>query len=290
MAHFTKIASDAWGGTPAERLSGMDSAFLYLETPRAHMHVALVGILDASERGSAATVEAIHAHIAERALHIPEFRRKLLPVPFELDHPRWIDDPDFEVIEHVRRASVKAPGGLAELAEVSARIASTPLCRERPLWEIWIIDGLEDERVAVLIKLHHANVDGASALKLLGRLFDGTPEGSEIGAPTPLAPLLPNWLELFGDAARHRLEHPSTVFSLALRTTRAIRDLAARRPRRAAGGGVDGDHPGRHRVGARGQGDEPRLGPLHLIGDRGELSPRAPSDHLEEHPGREGGA
>jgi WS/DGAT/MGAT family acyltransferase len=113
--------------------------------------------------------------VKERLPDLPPFRRRIVEVPFGLYHPMWIEDPDFDLEYHVRRVAVPAPGGFAEIAELTGDIASRPLDRGRPLWEMWVAEGLEHGHVALIAKLHHAAIDGALGVELMSHLFDLEP-------------------------------------------------------------------------------------------------------------------
>ncbi len=144
------------------RLGGLDPMFFYLETPTTHMHSAYVCIFDpstASEDYSFATVRAL----LEQRLHLlPPFRRRLVEVPLGFDHPRWVEDPDFDLDHHLHSAVIASPGGERELAEFTAAVLSRPLDRSRPPWEMYVIEGLRGGLVASLTKVHHAAIDGVS--------------------------------------------------------------------------------------------------------------------------------
>jgi diacylglycerol O-acyltransferase / wax synthase len=164
------------------RLSGLDASFLYLETRTSHMHVASAIILDPSTAAGGLTFAGYKDYLARRLHLAPPFRRRLVQVPFRLDHPRWIEDPDFDLDYHVRRAALPAPGGMAELAEFTGDFMSRSLDRRRPLWEVWMVEGLEGGRVAVLSKTHHAAVDGVSGAELLAAMLQLEP-GQEPDPP-----------------------------------------------------------------------------------------------------------
>ncbi len=157
-----------------ERLSGQDAAFLYLETPTVHMHTLKVAVVDAAGGYS---FERFRDAMS-RSLHLlPPFRRRIVFPPLGLDHPSWIEDPDFDLDRHLARAQVAAPGGKRELAEVVSRIAGRQLDRSRPLWEITAIEGLAGGKVAFCAKLHHSLADGLAASALLDHLFGGAGQG-----------------------------------------------------------------------------------------------------------------
>jgi WS/DGAT/MGAT family acyltransferase len=163
-----------------KRLTGLDAAFLQLETPTNHMHVMAAAVLDPSELGSPAegggfTATTLKRLVADRIDRIAPFRRRLVTVPFSLHHPLWIEDPDFDLDYHVRRVAVPAPGGPRELAEVMGDIASRQLDRSKPLWELWVAEGLDHGHVGIIAKMHHAAIDGASGVDVLAQLVDLEP-------------------------------------------------------------------------------------------------------------------
>lgn len=209
-----------------ERLTGLDASFLYVETPQMHMHVAMVAVLDAANMPGGYSFERIVELIEGRIHLVPPLRRRLLEVPFALHHPLWIDDPDFDIIHHVRRVACPAPGGLKELGEIAGRINSTPLDRSRPLWEAWVIEGLEDGRVAILAKVHHSAVDGTSGAGLLVHLFDLTRDAQLPPPPERKAPdHVPTDVELVRYAAISRLRQPADFFKVAKQTAQAVSDV-----------------------------------------------------------------
>ena len=187
-----------------QRLSGMDSSHLSMETATSPMHVVGVLLLDlaGTPGDDASKFEVVRQMLADRIHLMPAFRRRLVAVPFDLDHPRWIDDPDFDLEQHVRRVAVPAPGDLRALGQLVGDIASQRLDRGRPLWELWVVEGLEGDQVAVITKIHHAAIDGASGADLMVNLFDLTPEVRVVEPPT--APFTgetpPSDLQLLGTA------------------------------------------------------------------------------------------
>jgi diacylglycerol O-acyltransferase / wax synthase len=166
------------------QLTSLDAQFLALETPRIYGHVTGVLVLDPSTaaRGTL-TLADLQNLILERLPLIPIFKWRLAEVPFGLDFAYWVDDPDFDVDFHVRELALVPPGSTAQLEEQVARIFSRPLDRSRPLWEIYLIHGLENGRVALMTKVHHAVIDGLSGAEILGSLLDLTPEGRPAPAP-----------------------------------------------------------------------------------------------------------
>jgi WS/DGAT/MGAT family acyltransferase len=168
------------------QLTSLDSQFLALETPRQYGHVAGLAVLDPSTapRGEL-VLEDIQILLSERLPLLPPLRWRLVEVPLGLDYAYWIDDPDFDLEYHVRELALPAPGSDDQLAEQTARIASRPLDRSRPLWELYLIHGLHDGKMGVLTKIHHSVIDGMSGAEVMGLLLDTTPEGREVPDSVP---------------------------------------------------------------------------------------------------------
>jgi diacylglycerol O-acyltransferase / wax synthase len=166
-----------------EQLSGLDGAFLAMETASVYGHVGSVCIVDAKGVGgvgSGMTLEHLTRVIESRLPLVPLLRRRLVTVPFGLDHPYWIEDPDFEIAFHVREIALPAPGNDRQLTRQVARLHARPLDRGRPLWEVYLITRLSGGRAAVYSKIHHAAIDGISGTDLLSAVLDLTPEGREL--------------------------------------------------------------------------------------------------------------
>jgi len=181
------------------QLSPLDAMFLNIESASTVGHVGGLAIFDPSGRPSGrVSVDDVRSLIDERLHLLPPFRWRLVQVPLGLDYPYWIEAPEFDLEFHVREIALPAPGSDRQLAEQVGRIAARPLDRGRPLWELYVIDGLESGHVAWLSKIHHAAVDGMSGAEILGTLMDPSPEGAETaGSPrdwTPERP--PGQLEL----------------------------------------------------------------------------------------------
>jgi diacylglycerol O-acyltransferase len=163
-----------------ERLSGLDASFLYLETPAQLMHVCGIVVVNPQTMPEGYSFAGMRDALARRVAAIPSFRRRLRHVPLHLDHPVWVEDEDFDVDRHVHRIALPSPGGDAELAEICGHLAGIPLDRSRPLWEMWVIEGLADGKVAVFSKMHHATVDGVSGANMISHLCSLEP-----GEPAP---------------------------------------------------------------------------------------------------------
>lgn len=172
-----------------QQLTGVDASFLYMESASTFGHVCSVSIFDPSCDecgGERLTIDKVRALVESRLHLLPPFRRRLAEVPFGLDRPYWVDDPDFDIDFHVRELALPAPGDKYQLAEQVSRIASRPLDRARPLWELYLIWGLEGDRVAMMAKFHHAAIDGVGGRELMTTLLDTTP------TPAPTEPA-PTW-------------------------------------------------------------------------------------------------
>jgi diacylglycerol O-acyltransferase len=193
----------------AQRLSALDASFLYLERPSVHMHVGGVAILDPSTRPSGELPIETLARLVESRLHlVPRFREKVRFVPMGAGRPVWVDDADFDIEFHVRRAALPAPGGPRELADYVQRVHSRPLDRSKPLWEMYLIEGLEGGHVAFFTKAHHAMIDGMSAIDIATVLFDLTPEPREVEAEEWRAEPEPSGTQLLRDALVDQIAHP----------------------------------------------------------------------------------
>ena len=168
-----------------KQLSGLDATFLYMEAGGSQFgHVSSLSIYEPPDRPGYDPLGEWRAAI-EKRLHLLEpLRRRLVEVPMNLDHPFWIEDPNFDLDFHVRHTAVPPPGNDEQIADVIARIIGRPLDRTRPLWETYVIEGMPAGRYGILTKVHHATIDGASGAELLTMMLDGTPEGDDIPPPT----------------------------------------------------------------------------------------------------------
>ena len=162
-------------------LTGLDGAFLAFESPTMHLHIAGVLVFDASAVDGGVGFRQIRDHVAARVPRVPPFRSRMVEVPFGLQHPSMVDDPDFDVDFHVRRASLPRPGGPAELAALVGSIVERPLDRTRPLWEFHVVEGLEHGHVALVSKVHHSIIDGVSGAEVMAAFFDLEPAPAPAG-------------------------------------------------------------------------------------------------------------
>src|SRR4051795_8353169 len=159
-----------------DRLSGLDASFLHMERAGAHMHVASTIVFE----GAAPTHREFRDHIESRLHLVPRFRQKLRQVPFDQGRPVWVDDPHLNLDYNVRQTALPAPGSEEQLRNLAARIFSQQLDRTKPLWELWLVEGLDGDRFAIVGKSHHALVDGVSGVDITTVLFD-----LEAEPPTP---------------------------------------------------------------------------------------------------------
>lgn len=195
----------------SQRLRARDLSFLSEETPTTPMHNATVEIFDPADSGF--DYSRLVELIDERISFVPRYRQRIHQVPGHLANPVWRDDPDFDLGYHVRRSALPRPGTIEQLRELVARIISRPLDRNRPLWEVYFVEGLEGGQVAVLSKSHQLLVDGVETVDLGQVLLDTSAEPKELDrgvwrpsrAPTPLG--------LLGEAVQDSLSHPRTVLS-----------------------------------------------------------------------------
>ena len=209
-----------------DRLTGLDSSFLHLEDASSHMHVGGVMLFEGPPPPYAEMLEAF-----ERRLPlVPRYRQRLAFVPLGQGRPKWADDPHFNLRYHVRSTALASPGSERQLKDLAGRVFSQQLDRDKPLWEVWLVEGLDDDRFAVVSKTHHALVDGISGVDIISVLFDTSPEPA---APTDpgdrwLPRPLPSRAHLLAEALLERATIPAEIG----RSAKAL----LRGPRRIAGG------------------------------------------------------
>jgi diacylglycerol O-acyltransferase len=209
-----------------DRLTGLDSSFLHLERDSAHMHVAACSVFE----GPAPEYWELVDAIVSRLHLVPRYRQRLAFVPLEQGRPVWVDDPHFKASYHVRHTALPRPGGDRELKRLAGRVFSQALDRSRPLWELWLVEGLADGRFALLSKTHHALVDGVSGVDIATVLFDTSPD------PAPVAPPDHEWVprpvptgtQLLADALLERATVPAEIARGARAVLRGPRQVADR--------------------------------------------------------------
>jgi WS/DGAT/MGAT family acyltransferase len=208
-----------------DRLSGLDSSFLHLEHDATHMHVAGCAIFE----GSAPSYQELIEEISGRLHLVPRYRQRLAFIPFAQGRPVWVDDPHFNVSFHVRHTALPRPGGEEQLKRLAGRVFSQALDRARPLWELWLVEGLAENRFAILSKTHHALVDGVSGVDIATVLFDASPD------PVPVAPPSRPWIarpiptppQLLADALLERATVPGEIARGVRAVLRGPRQVAA---------------------------------------------------------------
>jgi diacylglycerol O-acyltransferase len=190
------------------QLTSLDAQFLAMESARQYGHVGGLAILDPGTRAGGLDLASVHELLEQRLPLVPPLRWRLAEVPFNLDYSYWVDDPDFDLEFHVREIALPAPGNEIQLADQVARIVARPLDRARPLWELYLIQGLEDGHVAVLTKIHHAVVDGLSGAEIMAALLDLTPEGRTPPEPTDRPGRMPSRAEMLLRGAAGAMKYP----------------------------------------------------------------------------------
>ncbi|MDL9936533.1 wax ester/triacylglycerol synthase family O-acyltransferase [Gordonia sp. ABSL1-1] len=163
-----------------QRLSGLDASFLYLETRSQLMHVIGLIEIDPSTVPGGYSFTKMRDELKRRIAGMPAFRRKLDNSILNIDHPVWIEDEDFDIERHVHRVAVPAPGGAAEVTELVGHLAGQTLDRGKPLWELWIIEGVSGGRITAMLRMHHAGTDGVTSAEMLAQLCTLTPEAPDL--------------------------------------------------------------------------------------------------------------
>ena len=206
-----------------QQLTGLDASFLALESPTSYAHVGSVCVLEPPVDGQPLTLEKLTRLVESRLHLVPPLRRRLAEVPLGLDQPYWIEDPHFDIEFHVRELALPAPGDDHQLAIQAARLHSRPLDRRRPLWELYLIHGLQGGRYGVYTKVHHAAIDGVSGNDLLAALLDQTPEPRDVGEPSEWKPdTPPSNLNLLARSAVSAAKLPVRAVKISADVVRAV--------------------------------------------------------------------
>src|SRR3954469_20816626 len=215
----------------ADRLSPLDATFLHIETPSQHMHVACALIFD----GETPDYDELLDHVAARLHLVPRYRQRLAEVPFGQGRPKWVDDERFDLRFHVRATGLPSPGSEYELQVLCGRVFSQPLRRDRPLWDMWLGEGLEGGRFAILSKTHHALVDGISGLDILSVLFaDEDSADRTEWSPRPA----PSRASLLAESLIERATTPFEIVRGARALLRGPRQVISRVAETAIGAGA----------------------------------------------------
>ena len=222
----------------SDRLTGLDASFLHLERDGAHMHVASTMIFD----GPAPDYDEFRAHLESRLHLVPRFRQKLRFVPFNQGRPVWVDDPHLNLDYHVRHTALPAPGSEEQLRNFAARAFGQGLDRSKPLWELWLVDGLAEDRFAIVCKSHHCLVDGISGVDITTVLFDASRDPSPANPqPAWIARPEPRGLQLLMGALAERATQPAELVRGARALLRGPRGaLGAARGALEAAGSIAG--------------------------------------------------
>ncbi|MGH9114991.1 MAG: wax ester/triacylglycerol synthase domain-containing protein, partial [Acidimicrobiales bacterium] len=219
-----------------KQLSGVDASFLYMETATTVGHVSGLGIFQLPDEPGWSPYEAMREKLARSIHDLEPMRRRLVEVPFGLDHPYWIDDPDFDLEFHVRNTAVPPPGRDDQLANLVARLVARAMDRAHPLWEAYVVEGLRDDRFAVLVKVHHATVDGAAGAELIKIFYDAEPSDVGTGAPGAAdgevvrrRERVPSAAQVLATVVRDAAFKPGKFLRLQVRTARAVGELTRNR-------------------------------------------------------------
>jgi WS/DGAT/MGAT family acyltransferase len=205
-----------------ERLSSLDSLFLELEDRTAHMHVGAVVVFE----GAAPPYPDLLRLVESRLDRVPRYRQRVQFVPFKQGRPVWVDESQFDLEYHVRHTALPAPGGDAELKRLAARLFSQALDRDKPLWEMWLVEGLDNDRFAIISKTHHCMLDGISGIDLATVLMDTEPSSEAPPAPAEWTPRpAPKPSELLSQSLVEQITSPFQVLRDALNSNNAARKL-----------------------------------------------------------------
>ena len=218
-----------------KQLSGLDAAFLSLETDHTPMNVVGTIILDPSTARGRFSYERVLKLLEERLHRLPPMRRRLVEVPFGLGHGVWIEDPKFALERHVRRVVARPPGTERILTEIVGRFAAQPLNRARPLWQILVVENLSEGRVALVIKMHHAAADGVASAQMMLQLLDPTPDPAPMDpSATPMATSAkwepesaPGAVGMLGKALFGMALKPARMAGVARDTLESLADLTS---------------------------------------------------------------
>ena len=209
-----------------DRLSPLDVSFLYLEDAPSVMHVGTVMLFSAPPGGLDHT--RVLRHVSARIAFVPRYRQRVRGVPGRLANPVWVDDERFDISYHVRRSALPRPGTEEQLRELVARIQPRPLDRTRPLWEVYVVEGLEDDRFALITKVHQALVDGVHAVDLAQVVLDESPDAAEPSADTWRPTREPSPAELLTGAVVDVVRRPTQLVDTARAGIADLRSTAGK--------------------------------------------------------------
>lgn len=208
-----------------DRLTAIDTQFLSNENENAHMHIGAALIFE----GEPPSYEELKAHVATRLHLVPRYRQKLVYPPLGTGRPLWADDPDFNLNYHLRHNALPSPGREHELKNLVSRLFSQALDRSKPLWEMYLVEELENDRFAIVIKSHHAMIDGISGVDIATVLFDMTPDAEPIVPEEEWKPRpLPSGLQILERGARELISEPVRLGERAVAALRRPSSVAGR--------------------------------------------------------------
>jgi WS/DGAT/MGAT family acyltransferase len=207
-----------------QQLSGLDNTFLTMEAGGQLGHVGSLCMYDVKGLSGESLYTAIESTLKERLHLLPPYRRRLAEVPLNLDHPYWIEDPDFDLDFHLRHIAVPPPGDDEQLASLVARIHGRALDRARPLWEMYVIEGLASGQVAIYTKIHHCTIDGVSGAEMMQVLLDRVPEGAAVAPPKKawVPDRIPSGGEMLVRGLGGLVRAPDRIVRMAIRTVRTV--------------------------------------------------------------------
>jgi WS/DGAT/MGAT family acyltransferase len=230
-----------------QQLAGTDAAFLALENASTPMQVVGILVLDPTDTDGDYSFERLRQTIADRVHLMPPMMRTLIHVPLGLDRPYWLPVDDIDVDDHIRRVTAEPPGDMHALSDIVGDAATELLPRGRPLWELVVVEGLADGRVAVIARIHHATLYGATGVEFIAQLLDFDPAGRDVAPKEPSAPVeVPGTVGLLGHAALHGAKLPLTAGRMMVNGARSFGGSASRLGRRlVSGSGVGVSRPRR---------------------------------------------
>jgi WS/DGAT/MGAT family acyltransferase len=203
-----------------DRLSPLDASFLHVEDDVSHMHIGSIAVFEGPQPPFADLVDMVESKLDL----VPRYRQRVRFVPLELGRPVWVDDEHFNLEYHLRHTALPSPGGETELRKLVGRVMSQQLDRARPLWEIWVVEGLEDSKWAMVSKTHHALVDGVSGTDLLAVVMDLSPDAKRPARPSEWKPRpAPSGVELMVDALENMVRSPYEQMRALRAQTRLVR-------------------------------------------------------------------
>src|SRR5437879_2923659 len=195
-----------------------------METPTLHMHTLKISIVDPATVPGGYSFARVGEVLGERLHLLPPFRRRLVEVPGGLHHPLWVEDPDFDLAHHLQRAEIAAPGGPRELGELISDVASRQLDRRHPLWELWVVEGIEHGHIGFVAKIHHAAADGVAAAAMLANILEDEAEPGPVVQPSRhwQPEPIPSASERLVDALRDLLRNLASLPGLCRRTVAGL--------------------------------------------------------------------